>query len=212
MKRSSIFSQAAVLALALLAPAHVRANFVSWSYNWTPNTLSIPADASGTGGLSLTNELTKSADGTSDVVVTNIRAFSSAPRGTPDHITHGAYTFTLVLKDNASHQAATMKFTGFFSGSFSATSANIGNTFTGTSASAMLGGNTYVVTIGNYAPPGPPTASNAGSVSAHVAVNEIIPPPPPPPGHAPEPSTLLLSCMGLFGLGAASWKKWRRLT
>jgi hypothetical protein len=76
------------------------------------------------------------------------------------------------------------------------------------------------VTIGNYAPPGPPTASNAGSISAHVAVNEItpppLPPPPPPPpppptGQAPEPSTLLLSCMGLLGLGAASWKKWRRL-
>jgi hypothetical protein len=27
---------------------------------------------------------------------------------------------------------------------------------------------TYTVTVGSYAPPGPPTASNAGSISAHV--------------------------------------------
>jgi hypothetical protein len=205
MKRSSTISVVAALALTLVAQANLRADFVSWSYNWTPSTLGIAADPPGTGGLSLTGEQTKNADGTSDVVVTNIRAFSSAPRTNPDHITHGAYTFTLVLTDNASHASATMHFSGVFSGSFSASSANVVNSFTGPiSETATLGGNTYVVTIGNYAPPGPPTASNAGSIAAHMAVNEIV-----RTGNAPEPSTLMLSWMGLFGIGAASWRRLR---
>src|SRR5437660_6050812 len=127
MKRSSAFLFAAALALTLSAQARVRADFVAWSYNWTPSALALPADVPGTGGISLTNEPTKNADGTSDVVVTNIRAFSSASRSTPDHFTHAAYTFSLVLTDLASNQSTTMKFSGFFSGSLSATSANIGN-------------------------------------------------------------------------------------
>ncbi len=113
-----------------LGSSQVRANFVPWSYNWEPSALIVKADPGGTGGLSLTDEPVKRADGTSDVVVTNIRAFSSAPRSTPDHFTHAAYTFTLVVTDLASSQTATMKFNGFFSGTISATSANLGNTFT----------------------------------------------------------------------------------
>jgi hypothetical protein len=209
---------AAFVALAM-GPARAQAGFVSWSYNWTPSALALPADVPGSGGLSLTNEPTKNADGTSDVVVTNIRGFSSAPRSTPDKFTHAAYTFNLVLTDLASGQAAHMSFTGFFSGIMSATSSNIANTFTGiTSHTAVLGGNTYTVALGNYSPPGPPTASNAGSISAHVGVNETTPPPPPPTtgggppptNDAPEPSTLLLACFGLSGLGVTGWRKWRR--
>jgi hypothetical protein len=211
MKRSSAFLFAAGLALALAAPIQARADFVPWSYNWTPSSLALPADVPGTGGLSLTNEPTKNADGTSDVVVTNIRGFSSASRSSPDHFTHAAYTFTLVLTDLASGKSTHMSFTGFFSGTLSATSSNIANTFTGlTTETAKLGANTYVVTLGNYSPPGPPTASNAGSISAHVSVNEIQPPPPIITGQAPEPSTLLLTFMGLAGLGATTWRRWRR--
>jgi hypothetical protein len=209
MRRLSAFLFAAALALTLPAPAQVRADFVPWSYNFTPSALAIPSDVPGTGGLSLTNEPTKNADGTSDVVVTNIRGFSSASRSNPDKFTHAAYSFALVLTDLSSGQVAHMSFTGFFSGTLSATSANIANTFTGTTAqSTTLGGHTYLVSIDSYSPPGPPTASNAGSIGAHVAVDEV-PPPPTPDGHAPEPSTLLLSCLGLASLGATAWKKLR---
>jgi hypothetical protein len=203
---------AAFVALAM-GPGRAHASFVAWSYNWTPSTLALPADVPGSGGLSLTNEPTKNADGTSDVVVTNIRGFSSASRSNPDKFTHAAYTFNLVLTDLASGQNAHMSFTGFFSGTMSATSSNIANTFTGiTSRIAVLGGNTYTVTMGNYSPPGPPTASNAGSISAHVGVNEITTGGGGDTGggNAPEPSTLLLACFGLSGLGVTGWRKWRR--
>ena len=65
-----------------------------------------------------------------------------------------------------------------------------------------------MVTLTNYTPPGPPNASNAGSISAHVTVT-------PGNGHTsgggtPEPSTLVLSCLGLGFAGLASWRKRRR--
>jgi hypothetical protein len=206
------FSKAAsILALAVLAVATQRAgaDFVPWSYNWEPSSLFIHADGSTTAGLSLTNEPLKTAMGTSDVVVTNIRAFSTAPRNKPDHFTHAAYTFTMVLKDLLSGQSAVFKFGGFFSGTLSSTSANVTTTYTPQlAAGAILGGHLYLVKLGMYSPPGPPGAFNAGSISAHVDVAQFIPPPPPPPPKAPAPSSLVLSCVGLAGLGLVGLRKW----
>jgi PEP-CTERM motif len=189
-----------------------RADFVPWSYNWEPSTLAIKAGGAGTGGLNMTDEPLKHADGTSDIVVTNLRAFSSAARSTPDIFNHAAVSFTLLLKDELSNKSATLTFNGFFNGTISATSSNV--VFTPTAPltqTVKLGTNTYTINLGNYSPPGPPDASNAGSISAHVGVNEII-----VTGggggnnNAPEPSTLLLSCLGLAGTGLAGWRQWRQ--
>jgi hypothetical protein len=75
------------------------------------------------------------------------------------------------------------------------------------------------VSIVSYSPPGPPTASNAGSIGAHVDVTAGT------SGggggdngggsgggisETPEPTSLVLSCFGLSALGAASWRKRRR--
>jgi hypothetical protein len=200
---SAAFVAAVVLALGA---STARADFVSWSYNFTPSELAIPADPPGTGGLSLTNEPEKQADGTSDVVVTNIRGFSSAPRGTPDKFTHANVSFSLVLTDELSRASADLTFSGFFSGTISATSANVQFTPTAPlTQTVTLGGNVYTITFGSYAPPGPPTASNAGSLSAHVAVNESN-----GVNGTPEPSTLLRSCLGLGGLGLVGVRRWRR--
>jgi hypothetical protein len=189
--------------------SQAKADFVPWSYNWEPSALAVKAAGAATGGLSMTDEPLKHADGTSDVVVTNIRAFSSAARGTPDVINHAPVAFTLLLKDELSNQTATLKFTGFFNGTISATSSNVQFTPTAPlTETVKLGGHTYTVNLGNYAPPGPPAASNAGSISANVGVDEFThgggggPPP-----HAPEPSTLLLSCLGLSSIGLAAWRK-----
>jgi hypothetical protein len=198
-----------------------RADFVPWTYNFGRDPIVVTATNSalgkGTGGLTLTDEQTHHADGSSDIVATNIRAFSSAPRATPDRVTNGAYTLSLFLQDDLSKQSTTLTFKGAFNGTISATSANIANTFDPSklSQSVTLGGHLYTVTLGNYSPPGPPDASNAGSISAHVGVDEFTPPPttgggPGPTGNAPEPSTLVLSCLGLTSLGLAGWRKWRQ--
>jgi hypothetical protein len=217
MKRMSAPLFVAALALTLFSQSRASASFVPWTYNWTPSTTSISADSPGTGGLSLTNEPTNHGVGTSDVVITNIRTFSSAPRTNPDKFTSKPYTLTLFLQDDASGAHTTMTFGGAFSGTVSVNSANVANAFTGiTQQVVQLGSHKYTVQLGSYAPPGPPTASNAGSITAHIFVDED-----PNTGgggnngggggqHAPEPSTMLLSLLGLSGLGAGAWKKLTR--
>lgn len=222
MKRMTA-SLLAGFAVIFAAQSYASAGFVPWTYNWSRAPLAVSANAPGTGGLTLTDEPINHAVGSSDIVATNIRSFSSAPRTNPDLFTNKPYTLTLFLQDDGSGQHANLVFTGAFSGNLSAVSANITNAFTGnTSQTVTLGGHKYIVQIGPYAPPGPPTASNAGSISAHVFVDQV---PDQPPGggggnggggtgnggggphDAPEPSTLLLAAFGLSGLSAGAWRK-----
>jgi hypothetical protein len=217
MKRTSASLFTAALAVMLFAQSHACANFVPWTYNWARSPISITADSPGTGGLTLTDQPLGHATGSSDIVATNIRTFSSAPRTNPDKITAKPYTLSLFLQDDASGASAALVFHGAFSGTLSSSSANITNVFSGSlSQTVALGKHTYTVNIGPFAPPGPPSASNAGTISAHVLVDED-------PGtggggggggtggggtpHAPEPSTLLLSFLGLSGLGAGAWRR-----
>jgi len=220
MKRHTLSLFGAVLAGLFLGNGTARAELVHWTYNWGRAPVALAADGAGTGGVTLTDESSHEATGSSDVVATNIRTFSSAPSKTPDTFTNKAYTLSLNLTDDASKKTTTLNFAGALSGTVSANSANLKNQFTGmTSQTVKLGDNTYVVMIGPYAPPGPPTASNAGTISAHILVNERpdAPPPPPdngggnpPPVHeTPEPSSMLLAALGLLGLGGYSWSKRR---
>ncbi|MFL5245072.1 MAG: PEP-CTERM sorting domain-containing protein [Gemmataceae bacterium] len=217
MKKLAVHLFSAVLATVTFAVSHAKADFVPWTYNWARTPVAIAADTPGTGGLTLTDQPLGHAIGSSDIVATNIRTFSSAPRSNPDHFSNRGYTLTLFLQDDKSGASKALVFSGFFSGSLSSNSANIVNTFTGSaSQTAALGGHTYTVTIGAYAPPGPPSAANAGSISAHVSVDEFSPGGSGGTGggggggEAPEPSTLLLAGTGLSFLGAAGWRKLKR--
>jgi hypothetical protein len=207
MNRPTLFC-ASVLAL-LGGVGAARADLIAWSYNWDRTPVSVVSN-SGNGSVSFTNEPTKDATGSSDTVATNLKANSLAAAAAPDAISgaNGAYTLTLKLTDKASGQSGTLTFTGKLSGSFSKDSANITNTFGGPLTQVLtLGLNTYTVTMGQYAPPGPPSASNFGSIAAHVDVQGEV-------GSAqssPEPSALLLSGLGLALAGGARWRKRRDL-
>ncbi len=184
---------------------------VKWTYNFTPSQSFVQADAPGTGTVTFTNEPTKGASNSSDVVVTNLRVSSTAPSSSPDMLnTNGAWKVGLVLTDSGSGNSTTMWFTGKLGGNFSANNSNVTNKFTGATSFSWNDpktGDTFAVSITSYTPPGPPTASNAGSISAHVTVT-------PGSGHsagggAPEPSTLVLSCLGLGFAGFSTWRKRR---
>src|SRR5262249_37475146 len=144
--------------LALLfAQAGARADLVAWSYNWTPSATVLFADSPGTSKIMLTNEPVGAAEGSSDIVATNIKTASTATAAAPDTFTNAAYKLTLSLVDTQSKMSAALTFDGFFSGTLSATSSNLKNTFAGNMVQKVqLGSNMYTVTMTAFAPPGPP--------------------------------------------------------
>jgi hypothetical protein len=192
---------AAVLLLTLGGSA--RADLIFWTYNWSRSPAQVMSDAPGTSYISLTDESAHQAVGDSDIVATNIRAFSTAPPTNPDHFTAKPYTLTLFLMDQASGISGTITFNGQFDGTMSALNSNITNTFTNAvTQTLVLGTNRYTATIGNYAPPGPTGSSNSGSISAHavVTVDSLL-------TDAPEPSTLALAALAVPLLGLAAWRQ-----
>src|SRR5262245_56158919 len=134
MKRSLLAIASAVGLLSLGgAPAWASSTpaQVAWTYNFTPGQSFINSTGSGT--VSFTNEPTKSATNTSDVVVTNLRVSSTASPTSPDTLTNAPWKVSLVLTDSASGKNATFSFTGQLTGTFSSSNSNILNTFTGKS-------------------------------------------------------------------------------
>ena len=210
MKRLLHFSWLALTAL-LVVGAGARADNISWSYNWTANPAAVFSD-DGTGAVTFTNEATKNATNSSFTDASNLKIISSADPNHPEHLNHnGAYTLTLVLTDKDSGKSATVTFTAKLNGSFSAGSSEVTSTMplstqTGTSSqSVTLGKHTYTVSFYSFSPPGPTQASNLGSITFRVDVgNATI-------TGAPEPTTMLLSLMGLSFVGA-SWRMRRRRT
>jgi hypothetical protein len=224
MKRSLLVF-ASTLGLVFLAGGQASADpsspQIQYTYNFTPSQSFVQADSPGTGTVTFTNEPGHSATNSSDVVVTNLRVSSTAPSGTPDTLnTSGAYSIAFQLQDTASGAVSSaLMLNGKLGGTFSGANSNVTNTFlpatlgSGWTSSGSTytwtapNGNTYTVSLTGYTPPGPPTAANSGSISAHIDVSTGGS---GHPASTPEPSTLVLSCLGLAFAGAASWRKRRR--
>jgi hypothetical protein len=192
----------AALALCLCNHAPARADFVDWTYNWAPSAPSVSADNPSMGQIKILPETSGSASGYSFIVAANLQTVSSADPRNPATFTQTPYGLTLSITDGPSGKSGTMTFGGQLTGTLSAANALITNKFTGDLIqSAIIGDNLYTVTIGTFAPPGPPTSNTLGSIGALVGVT---------PAAAPEPSTLGLAGLGLSLLGVRWWR--RRVT
>jgi len=203
------------LALVLLAGASAQAtpippDQIQWTYNFSPATPALLADGNPSAGVTFTNEPTKAATGSSDVVATNLRVFSTALATAPDKITgsNGNYTLSLTLSTNDGNgiHTGTLTFNGTLSGMFSAQNANVANApgLPLPMQTLQLGLITFNVQLIAYTPPVPPDQANAGSISAHVTVSGAT------ISDTPEPSTLLLSSLGMTFLGGLVWRKRRQ--
>jgi len=210
---------AIALALVLVAGTGTQAaplpSSVQWSYNFAPtmSPMAIFADGNPAAGVTFTNEPTGFAKGNSDIVATNLRVFSAAAADAPDTIAAGGYGLKLTMSTIQSGHTytANLLFNGTLSGDFSKESANIVNEFgTNSTQVVTLGSTTFTVSLYDnkgrplYTPPGPPDQANAGSIAAHVTLSVGDSGGPPP---VPEPSTMLLSALGLSFLGGAAWRK-----
>jgi hypothetical protein len=199
----------AVIALVLLflTNTSARADLIAWGYNWEPSTSKVVANGIGSGYLKLTDEPAKTATGSSNTVITNIQAVSTAPFNTPDIFNKAPVSFSLQLQDLTSKATDTLTFSGHFSGIISRNFANVQLAFTSPmSETVTLGGNKYTVAIGTYTPPGPPGAQNSGSLNAFVTVTRgsggggVI-------SATPEPATLSLACLAFPFVGLCGWRK-----
>ncbi|MCC6419988.1 MAG: PEP-CTERM sorting domain-containing protein [Gemmataceae bacterium] len=184
------------LALVCLVAPHVRANQLTWTYEGSGTTV-VNADHPGDGGVSFTYDPKTTAIGDTQIPVANLWTFSTATSTTPDKFTGAPYDVSLTLTDGLSGQSGTATFTGALSGTLSDRHALLANSVAGGLTQALtLGTSVYTVTLGAFAPPGPPSSSNSGSLSALVTIT---------PATVPEPSTLLLAGIGCAGAGLVGW-------
>ena len=222
MKRSVSVFAAAVVAL-LLAGTSSRAADIPWSFDWTakggpdlsaPNTgfYRLASNTSGT-YLQLSNEPVGkpfgTAAGTSDLTMTGIKVFSSAPPitlGSPSFSGSGAVTFTLTLTDKTSGMFQNFQYQVKFGGYANSGASQVTANFLGTTSytDVQIGNNLYTINNPTYNRPGAPDTTNPGSISVTVSVRPVD------IQKSPEPSTMVLSCVGLSFLGLAGWRQRRR--
>jgi len=226
MKRSVSVFTAAVAAL-LLAGSSARAADIPWQFNWTPSggpdltthagdpsgTLRLASSGGANSYLQVTNEpigkAVGNAAGTSDLTMTGLKVFSDAPPvtlGSPNLDASNPVNFSLRLTDKASGAFHDFLFTIKFGGYFNSGAAKVTATVMGPSSytDQAIGGNFYTVDQLVYLKPGPPDSTNPAGISVTVSVRPVD------IQKAPEPSTMVLSCVGLSFLGLAGWRKRRQ--
>jgi hypothetical protein len=163
-------------------------------------------------------------------VAANVRVYSAANAGSPDVIPTPAggsnYTLTITLTDQAGADIGAVTFTGLMLGKLTHDSSNLTNAITGvtdefgvqpgqTDGLMTVDGTRYVVSYNGFAAPGPEAQHNQGALSFHVAfgasiASEARPAGAPSTSSAPEPSSLVLGCLGLMFLGGVVSRARRR--
>jgi hypothetical protein len=218
MKRSlSLF--AATVALTLTATTRSNADF-SYTYNWSANPININA---GAGGVSFTSNDGGTSTTETDTIAANVSVFSAANAANADAIpTPGGgsnYSLAVTLTDSNGAGSGTITFTGLLLGKLTHDSSNLTNAITGVTDEAgshpgqtfgvgTVDGTQYVVSYNGFAAPGPEAQHNQGAISFHIGFEPGVDDGP----SSPEPSSMVLGCLGLTFLGGAFYRARRRKT
>jgi hypothetical protein len=223
MKRSvSVF---AALAALLLTGTSSRAANIPWSFNWTvtggpdltvknKNFYHLASNTKGT-YLRLRHEphgkSVGNAAGTAELTMTGIKVFSHAPPHTlnpPSFNSSNPVTFTLTLTDKMSGASHPFQYTVQFGGHANAGGASLTASFLGTTTytDVQIGNNLYTISSPVFLKLGPRDSSKRYGIFVTVSVT----PDSIRIQGASEPSTMVLSCVGLSFVGLAGWRKRRR--
>ena len=197
----------AVAAVCFLT-APVRADFVRYSYSSIPAAPSVTSNSSSSSAVNFTGENNVLAFGNSDIILAGLTTTSTASPTSPATFTKRFWAVDLEITDYTSGDSYDFLFGGRLTGQLSKASSTFTNTFIGlTTETATIGNNVYTVTLTTFSPPGPPTASNTGSIGAYVSVVQGVGGTTQGGDTAPEPSTLVLAGLGLAGFAAARWRR-----
>jgi hypothetical protein len=199
------------LAVCLLAGAAqagpVGVTGPTWSYSWTPSTLRVAADGNSTTSyIQVISESAGLAQGSASVGAVNLPTSSTAQLSNPATFTNAPLSLNLTLTDTKTNAQGNLKFSGTFNGWLASSQAFL--TWTPTTSmtqSVTISGNKYTVTL-SVAPPVRPGALVPGAITAVAQVSVST-----GGGSNPEPSTLLLSGLGVTGVGVGCWLRRRRV-
>ncbi len=213
MKRQVTFLSVLLLALLLFTGPGAGADYY---YNFSPVDFpTVYSDNSGM-GITISNQPQVGPIATgldTNVVAATMTTFINPGITGTDTFTTGQHsTLALTIVDGTEN--GTVNFGLKFSGTLAANNSQIKVEFDGPSTQSItVNGNQYTVRLDSIVPPGIPTAI-PGSVGGRILAGIDVNPPPdggggenPPPNNAPEPSTMLLSCLGMSLLGLAGWRK-----
>jgi hypothetical protein len=199
MKRLSI-SLCAVVCLMLATAAIGLAGPVTYTYNWSPSTNFVLGDTKAN-QIDFADEGAVTSTGPTDMTASNLTTHN----GKSDTITGGVYNLQVHIIDGT--HTGDLTVSGKLSGSIINGAPSLVNTFDPLPAALVLGGDTFQITSPSFVAPPPFGAKTVGAIGFHMNVNgQSGTEPPPPVQGVPEPSTMLLSCLGVFGLGFRAWR------
>jgi len=230
MKRSlARFAPALALWLAAASGAHANPNY---TYDFNIRQIDVRLNSREGGGyvaVTSTPKVSGITAGTIPVVALNwLPVVNPSAYGVTQHLdatqNGGIFQITLSLTDDTTGKQKTLTFDGLLTGSFKITQdaglglhpdaefvggGSGGNPLKNPVQTATVGDYDFTVDLSHYVlPPNPlnPTAASiGGSITAKLHDDGGV-----GVAKTPEPSTLLLSCVGLSLAGAASWRKRRR--
>lgn len=222
MKRLFLVAGMALMVLPWLAGAKAQADVIHWAASGSPlepnlnvGTAAIWAQNGANAVIYLNHGNTTSGTNSGSVVLVEVHAEDFTDNNLTQKNFGGPsanYSLSLALHDDASGASGSLTFRGNLSGFINKPfpgSVDLKNTFLGpTSQTLTLGKNLYTVTIGPFVPP-PPVGTppfgdgSPGSISASIAVQSSA-------NATPEPSSLVLACLGLPSLGLARWLRRRK--
>jgi hypothetical protein len=214
LMRAALFCSA--LAVIWLVGAEAKAGPLAWRYNWSRDTdLVTPgdqdkifSDSNASTYITLTDaplspniSLPPLSTNSTVVTATNLELFSTAA-GIGDSFTAKQFELRININDEemGTGSASFMLQIDGHVGANGSDDLDV-KLLTPTPQNIVIGTHTYSLSMpkfGFYNPPPPPGSSNKGGISFAVKVTVGDE---PNPSDSPEPGTIILSCVGLAGLG-----------